>query len=69
MKSVSALALTLALGATSTLAQETEKYVGVPTPLFTSHEPVEFTLKADYDELDGDRSQDPESRDAIMEWD
>ena len=70
MKSVIALVFALALGAGTSVAQEQEEeqYRGVPTPLFASNEPVEFTLKADYDELDGDRSQDPEARDAILEW-
>jgi hypothetical protein len=37
-------------------------------PLFASNETIEITLRADFDELKGDRGDDSEDRDAIIEW-
>jgi len=67
MKLVSPVAIGLLLLAGPASAQE-EGTAGVVNPLFASHDIVEFTLKTDYDQLDDDRSQDPEDRDAIIEW-
>lgn len=37
-------------------------------PLFTSHDILMLTLRADFDELKGDRSEESEDRPAVIEW-
>jgi hypothetical protein len=49
--------------ATSAAAQE-----GAIPPLFASNETIEITLRADFKELKGDRGDESEDRDAIIEW-
>lgn len=57
------LLVSLALFAPPVAAQE-----GTIPPLFDSHELLTFTLRADFDELKGDRGEDPEERPAVIDW-
>jgi len=41
---------------------------GATPPLFASNETIEITLRADFKKLKGDRGDDPDDRDAIIEW-
>ena len=58
-----ALLFSLALFAQGAVSQE-----GTVPPLFDSHELLTFTLRADLNELKGDRSQESEERPAVIDW-
>lgn len=62
------MTLVIAMPVTAQEENEDDDVEHGPPVLFDSHEVIEFTLEADFDQLKGDRSQESEDRPAVIKW-